>query len=136
MAHWSRVVNWNHYNWSNYQLNQHVRSLIVALWNEKDWRKKQHPEFHTEIEKYINESKYIKVVADLANSIKHGGLDRKPRSDVKQTDYFGRIEITGKNSRELYYLEINGEVVELFQVLRGALNEYDVMGYRLSNGQL
>ncbi|ABD81603.1 hypothetical protein [Saccharophagus degradans] len=132
LAHWNKVANWSHYELSNHQLKQYLKPLITSLWNEKDWMKKRYPGRGKEIEEFINQSKHLKVIADLANSIKHGGLDYKPRSNAKQTDYFGRITLNQNKSREMYYIEIDGKIVELFQILRGALDEYELLDNRLA----
>jgi hypothetical protein len=125
LAAWNKVVNWSHYEYSDYQLKQKIKPLIIYLWNEKDWMIKRYPTKKKEIEEYVNNSKYIKVVADLANSLKHGGLDKRPRSDAKQTNYYGKITLNNKTSRYMFYIEVDGGVVELFEVLRGAIEEYE-----------
>lgn len=125
LASWNKVVNWSHYNYSDLQLKQQIKPLIIYLWNEKDWVKKRYPSKDKEVELYVNNSQYIKVIADLANSLKHGGLDKKPRSDSKQTDYFGKITFGTGKSREMCYIESGGKVIELFKVLRGAIEEYE-----------
>lgn len=125
LSSWSKVVNWSHYDFSELQLKQHIKPLIIYLWNEKDWVKKRYPARAKEVESYVNDSTYIKVIADLANSLKHGGLDNNPRSNSKQTDYFGKITFGSGKSREMFYIESDGEVIELFEILRGAIEEYE-----------
>jgi hypothetical protein len=125
LAAWNKVVNWSHYEYSDYQLKQKLKPLIIYLWNEKDWVIKRYPSKKKEVEEYVNKSKYIKVIADLANSLKHGGLDRKSRSDAKQTDYYGKVTMNNKTSRFMYYIKVDGNVVELFNILRGAIDEYE-----------
>ena len=123
---WSRVVNWTHYNTSEKALKQEIKQLLLSMWNEKDWLKKEFPAKGRNIEKYVNNSNYIKVVADLANTIKHRELGNKPRSNAKQTDYYGKITFINIQNRTMCYIEIEpGKVVEIFQILRGALYEYD-----------
>jgi hypothetical protein len=125
LSSWSKVVNWSHYNFSDLQLRQQIKPLIIYLWNEKDWIKKRHPDKAKAIEAYVNNSKYIKIIADLANSIKHGGLARTPRSDSRQLDYFGQIRFGSGKSRKMYYIESSGKHFELFEILRGAIEEYE-----------
>jgi hypothetical protein len=47
----------------------------------KDWLKKdarvKHPD---DLEDFINKSHALSVAADLCNSLKHAGLDKRPRS--------------------------------------------------------
>ncbi|WP_136662441.1 hypothetical protein [Pseudomonas leptonychotis] len=71
---WSRVVNWGHYLTSESQLRSQIKTLLVYMWNEKDWLKTQHPSRSKEIKKYVSNSKYICVLADLANTVKHRNL--------------------------------------------------------------
>ena len=132
---WNKVVNWQHYGFSDRELSLQLKSLVIYLWSEKDWLKKRFPSRGKDIEEYINNSKYIKIVADLANGIKHGGLDKKPRSDSKQTDYFGKVTINSDKSRYMYYIESNGEILELFLILRGAIDEYDFVVMQASSNK-
>ncbi len=123
---WNRVSNWSHYNTSERELKQQIKSLVIFMWNEKDWLKKEYPENSRDIEQFINDSNFIKIVADLANGLKHRGVDRASRSDSKETEYYGRITFGSGRSRQMIYIQqSDNSVVELFQVLRGALDEYD-----------
>ena len=122
---WNKVVTWQHYGFSDRELNLKLKSLVIFLWNEKDWLKKRFPSYGKKIEEYINNSQYIKIVADLANGLKHGGIDRNARSDSKQTDYFGKVTINSSKHRFMYYIENDDEILELFSILRGTIDEYD-----------
>src|SRR2546427_10930785 len=65
-----------------------IRELLTWWWNAKDHLKKratavgQSPQM---IENIINTDPDVAICADLANSQKHGGLDRKPRSAQNPT---------------------------------------------------
>ena len=122
---WNLVANWSHYRLSDGEIKQKLKSLVIFLWNEKDWLAKEYPEKCQLIEDNINKSKFIKIIADLANSIKHRRLDKKPRSNANQSDYYGRITLNQNSGRNMYYIECNGEVLELFAILRGSMDEYE-----------
>jgi hypothetical protein len=114
--------------WLSLKANVHsvaISSIRKLAQHEKDWVIKRYPSKKKEVEEYVNNSKYIKVVADLANALKHGGLDRKSRSDAEQTDYYGKVTLNNKTSRFMYYIKVDGNVVELFNILRGAIDEYE-----------
>ena len=124
---WSRVVNWSHYQTSDRALLAEIKSLIGFLWNEKDWLKSEYPTQASQIEMFVNNSKHIRVVADLANTLKHRTLTRRPRSQAQQTAYFGRVQ-TGRSERQLYFISIgDGQHREIMEILRGAIDEYDVL---------
>ena len=126
LALWNRVANWSHYGTSQSELTRQIKSLLLFLWNEKDWLKTEHPSQKKYIEAFVNDSTHIKVVADLANTIKHRKLTNPPRSEAQQTNYFGRIEFGSGKSREMYYVETgNNQVKEVFSIIKGALEEYD-----------
>lgn len=106
------------------------------MWNEKDWLKKEYPGRSKDIEEYVNDSIHIKVVADLANSLKHRGLDKKSRSGAQQTDFYGRVTFgSGKSRQMIYILLDDGSHIEMFQVLKGALDEYDNLHFKLAFNQ-
>jgi hypothetical protein len=124
LALWNRVVNWSYYQTSDRAFLTQVKTLIGFLWNEKDWLKTQYPRHRSEIEKFVNGSTHVRVVADLANTIKHRELTRQPRSTAQQANYYGRVR-TRSGSRKLYYIEVEkGELREIMEILRGALDEY------------
>ncbi len=76
---------------------------------------------------------HIKVVGDLANTKKHRVLDMPPRSSVKQTGYHGRVTTGRGATRKLYYLDPdNGKHVEIIEVLKGAINEFEKLRLSMS----
>lgn len=134
---WSRVVNWEHYLASESQLRSQIKTLLVYVWNEKDWLRSQYPAKSKKIENYINNSKYISVVADLANTVKHRKLTKAPRSSASQTEYYGSV-ILGRNSkRRLYFINMgNGEHSEILEIIRGALDEFEELQMALLSGSV
>jgi hypothetical protein len=131
LALWSKVVNWSHYKTSPHEFQAQVKALLGYLWNEKDWLVAEFPQQKKLIENFINRSKHIRVVADLANTVKHRKLTRPPRSQAKQTHYYGRVG-TGKSERKLYFIEVApGKHWEIMEILRGALNEYEALKHEL-----
>lgn len=131
---WNRVVNWSHYRTSERDLNVQIKSLLIHIWSEKDWLKKQFVSQATEIEGFVNRSIHLKVVADLANTTKHRNL-RQPRSVAQQTEYFGRVR-TGRGAmRRLHLISTGGGAhPEIMQVLRGAIEELEELRGSLSDG--
>lgn len=71
---WEQVANWARFRPSEAVLRQQVKALVVFLSNEKDWLKQQYPSDPESIERTINNSKYIGIIVDLANLIKHRRL--------------------------------------------------------------
>jgi len=68
--------------------NTEARDATEDFFNQcyhlKDWIKKDiEMKKGVDPEKYINNSKYLSISADYCNAFKHGGLDRKSRSDKK-----------------------------------------------------
>jgi hypothetical protein len=123
---WNRVVNWDHYLASESQLRSQIKTLLVYIWNEKDWLKSQYQSKSREIETYISNSKYICVVADLANTVKHRNLTKTPRSPASQTGYYGSVTVGRDAKRHLYFINMgNGEHFEIFQIINGALDEFE-----------
>jgi hypothetical protein len=64
-----------------------AENLIKWIWDSKDYLKKRAEAVGKKgstIEEYVNQNIYLAVCADLANGLKHGGLDktRKPRSPM------------------------------------------------------
>jgi hypothetical protein len=60
-----------------------AENLICWIWNSKDYLKKlaDQPEFESvNIENAVNRSPELSICADLANGLKHGGLDRWQRT--------------------------------------------------------
>jgi len=53
-----------------WSLRDHVKKYVISKGKTKEW-----------VESRVNADAYLCVCADLANSPKHGGLDRKPRSN-------------------------------------------------------
>ena len=135
---WNRVYNWAHYKTSKRELQIQIKSLLIYLWNEKDWLKEQYPSKKEQVEQFINKSTYIKIVGDLANTVKHRQLTKKPRSSVEQTDYFGRITTGRGASRSLYYFLNIGDrkTVEIMEILRGTIDEFEELKYLLASQSL
>ena len=65
------------------ELKDDAENAFIWLWNIKDYVKKfakSQNKSGNWVEEQINQSKYICLSADIANSLKHGGLDRSSRS--------------------------------------------------------
>jgi len=71
-----------------------IQNLVIWLFNVKDYLKKRMcaRNFREQaVEDFINASPEISLCADLANSLKHDGLDRNPRSGTCPT--FGGVSV-------------------------------------------
>ena len=127
---WDKVVNWSSYKTSDRDFQAQVKTLLGYLLNEKDWLKVEFPDKKEQIEDFVNRSKHIKVVADLANTVKHRKLTKPPRSHARQTDYYGRVG-TGSAERRLHFIEVGpGQHREIIEILRGALDEYEQLKWK------
>jgi len=111
--------------------------MLIYLWNEKDWLKEQYPTKSKEIEQAINVSKYMCIVGDLANTVKHRNLTKQRRSNASETDYFGKVSVTGGSERRLYFISIgNGKHEKIMTVLQGALDEFQELRLGLLSDSL
>ena len=134
---WEKIANWIHYQTPESQLRSQIKAMLVFLWNEKDWLIGQYPTKHDKIEQRIKNSVYMGVVGDLANTVKHRHLTRKPRSSANQTDYFGKVTVSRGIGRRLYYVKLgNKRHVEIMNILRGALDEFEELRGSLLSGLL
>lgn len=129
LALWEQLANWTTFKPSERVLKGEIKQFLIALWNEKDWLKHQYPGRAREIEKFINQSRYLPIIGDLANMAKHRRLNKVPRSCATQTNYFGRIAMNNGAMRRKYYIAIgDGEHIEIMVLLGYALKELE--GYR------
>lgn len=137
LALWNRIANWIHYRTTEPQLRQQFKSMLIFLWNEKDWLKNQYPAKAKQIEQIIDASKYMCVVGDLANTVKHRNLTKRLRSTAAQTDYYGKVTVTGGAERRMYYVSLgNGKHEEIMEVLRGALDEFEQLRLGMLSGSV
>ena len=126
LALWSSLANWTHCKPSERELNQQMKQFLIALWSEKDWMKVQYPTQKARIEKFINDSDSLSIVADLANTAKHRLLTQKPRSSMSQTNFYGKVSVISDTSRRLHFLRMrDGRHVEVMSVLRKAIDELE-----------
>ncbi len=126
IASWHEIANWTRLKPSETQLNRQIKNLLIFLSNEKDWLCNQYPESRDEIEKAINNSNYMAAVIDLANTAKHRILTKHIRVDAKDTCFYGRVETGNKIGRRLHYISIkNSKPIEIMEILRGALDEFE-----------
>lgn len=61
------------------EVGDDIENAFVWLWSLKDHIKKTAKDGDA-LERQVNGNSYLSVCADLANGLKHGGLDRKSRS--------------------------------------------------------
>lgn len=129
LALWHRVSNWPSNKPTQKTFERDLRQFTIALWSEKDWLVSQYPARKAQIESYMSTSEPMAIVADLANTAKHRVIHRS-RSSAQQTDYKGKVMVSGGATRQLHYLQTkNGKVVEVMSIMRKALN--DMENFRL-----
>ena len=134
---WEKLANWTRCIKSESEFRHHSKMLLICLWNEKDWLKAQYTTKHKEIELYIDNSKYICIAADLANTIKHRTLTKFQRSTASQTNFYGRVTVGNGKTRRLYYIaDGKGGHLEILQILRGSLDEFEVLHHLLLSNQI
>jgi len=137
LALWNRIANWIHYQTTEIELRHQFKTMLVYLWNEKDWLQDQYPAQTKKIEEVIDASKYMGIVGDLANTVKHRNITKHRRSAAAQTNYYGKITVSNDAERRMYYISIgNGEHEEIMTVLRGALDEFTKLRHGLMSGVL
>lgn len=136
LHYWERVVNWTHYGLEANELEREIRSLLVALWSEKDWLIHEYKDQKTLIELYLNNSLHSRVVGDLANIRKHRSLHPRRNARAVETTYAGIIEI-GNLKRPLYFVNDGaGRHIEVMPLLRGAIDEFEDLQLALLAGSL
>lgn len=97
-SNWQEVMRlWGEICWfrtPDEEVSRKAKALLIALWNEKDWLKSEFPNLAHDIEDFINKSKYLSVVADLANTLKHRKLNKK-RSTASEVKNVWRSSLVG-----------------------------------------
>lgn len=79
---------------SHAEVEDNAFSLLIWIWNAKDYLKKRAVAVGKSgqiVEDTINNDADLAVCGDLANHIKHGGLDRPSRSGLKLR--FGQVSL-------------------------------------------
>ena len=122
---WDKVCYWAYYRTPEDELRRQMKTLLVALWNEKDWLKSEFPERAGDIEVFVNNSQYLSAVADFANTIKHRKL-RTNRSKAVEVEYRWTSMMLKGFGREMGMVRINErEFVEFLALFRNAIVEYE-----------
>jgi hypothetical protein len=131
LYYWSRIANWTVHKPNEQELNRDIRAFAVALLSEKDWLINEYPTKKAEINDFVSATESLSIVFDLANMTKHRTLNWK-RSNVKQTDYRGKVSISDGTTRKLEYLQLeDGRVIEIMNVLRQALDSLESFRLKL-----
>lgn len=131
LARWERIANWTRYRPNDAEFQRDMKSFLVSLWAEKDWLKQQYRTRAAEIEKAIDDSKYMAVVGDLANTVKHRYLAR-PRVNAKEAGRWGQVTIGNGATRRLYFVTFgNSKPIEIYKLLNGAINEFEELRFEL-----
>ena len=122
---WEKVCYWAYYRTPEDELRRQMKTLLIVLWNEKDWLKSEFPKRAPDIERFVNNSKYLSAVGDLANTLKHRKLDKK-RSKAVEVEYRWTSMMFKGVKREMGMVQIGErEFVEFFALFRNAIVEYE-----------
>lgn len=105
------------------------KNFFIDCHSFKDWLKKEHPTLSTAIEAHITNSPPLALAADIANSMKHGGLDKSPRSgeNISTIRQHTRLDFSGHRAVTSATLEIvvNGVVMDAVTLARDCLAAWD-----------
>lgn len=128
-SNWQEVMRlWNEICWfrtPNEEVSRKARALLIALWNEKDWLKSEFPSRKQDIEDFINKSKHLSVVADLANVLKHRKLNRR-RSMAFEVQNIWRRGLAGFRDPEIGMIQVaEGEFVAVSALFINSIAEYE-----------
>ena len=134
---WNRIANWVYYQTTESELRQQLKSMLIYLWNEKDWLQQEYPVKSKQIEQAINASLYMCIVGDLANMLKHRNLTKRRRSAATLTNYYGQITVSKSAERRMYYIRtMDGKHEEIMSILRKALDEFEELRFTLFSAPL
>jgi hypothetical protein len=107
------------------EVSRKAKTLLIALWNEKDWLKSEFPSRAHDIEDFINKSKHLSVVADLANTLKHRKLNRK-RSKASEVENIWRSSLTGFRNWEIGMIQVGErEFVTISALFVHSVDEFE-----------
>jgi hypothetical protein len=128
---YDRVVRWHRRFEEHYSGKSHTKSIeedcddVLAFFifchQLKDWVIKDTTIPRREIEKFINENECLSICADIANGIKHLGIDetRTPRSGQDLRMHAG-VYITGDKLSDvglrMYITKDDGTQIEAFEI--------------------
>jgi len=73
-----------------------AEEFFTHCYHLKDWIKKERPDLHKSVEKYVSSCKALSISADYCNTFKHAGLNRKMRSDspIEKVNQHTKIDLT------------------------------------------
>ena len=123
---WNEVYNYKTYALSDEQLRNRILECISAIWNVKDWFKKSRRFKASDVESFINDRIFLPIIGDLANTTKHRLLRKRSRVDAKEEPRFYLVlDHRQRKIRDFYFVsDKKGNKYEIFEVLRGALDEW------------
>ncbi len=128
-SNWQEVMRlWNELCWfhtPNEEVSRKAKTLLIALWNEKDWLKSEFPSRNQDIEDFIDKSKHLSVVADLANTLKHRKLNRR-RSMAFEVENMWRSTLAGFRNWEIGMIQVaEREFVAISALFMHSITEYE-----------
>ena len=108
-SNWHEVMRlWDEICWfrtRDEEVSRKAKALLIALWNEKDWLKSEFPNRAHDIEAFINKSKHLCIVSDLANTLKHRKLNRK-RSTGAEVENIWRSTLASYRNWEIGMIQV------------------------------
>jgi len=128
-SNWHEVMRlWDEICWfrtPDEEVSRKAKALLIALWSEKDWLKSEFPNRAHDIEHFINKSKYLCVVSDLANTLKHRKLSRK-RSTGAEVENIWRSTLAGFRNWEIGMIQIaETEFVAISALFESSIAEFE-----------
>lgn len=109
----------------NEEVTRKTKNLLIALWNEKDWLKSEFPDRKMEIEDFVNKSKHLTMVADLANTLKHRKLRRR-KSEASEVEYTWNSKLTGFRNRDIGMIQVTErEFVSVSGLILNSIAEFE-----------
>lgn len=128
-SNWQEVMClWNEICWfrtPNEEVSRKAKALLIALWNEKDWLKSEFPNRKKDIEEFIDKSKHLIVVADLANTLKHRNLNRR-RSMAFEVENMWRSTLSGFRNWQIGMIQVaEGEFVAISALFMHSIADYE-----------
>ncbi len=114
---------------NNIDAESHFINFCLQLYHFKDWLIEHNHEKKQIIETYITKSKYLSVIADIANENKHKKLNSKNRSRdiVEKGNNHVFISLTEDNqvvAKSIHEIKINNKKINVVNFSRKCIDEW------------
>jgi len=134
----NNIDNIIHFIQDCYHLKDWIKNDPIILKHFKSLSRvdKQKNQPRNRIEEYIDNSKYLKIIADIANASKHLVLHKKPRSKDKNIDIIKPLSCSEINRIQRmvsipiglyqpYRIKVNYDYIKIDDLAGGAIREWD-----------